>query len=217
MLFSRARQVFAHGRVQSCLWLSRGFFFAHQTRRTDRRRSNMGTTTTRRHGEQRAATVMLRRRVTGAAAAPRAPCRRVPPSAAAGVLMLPACACRCFQVPTSISRSCGRRSRAMCSSSCCAFVAGSTGQTAAQSQPQPPQRRGTCRTVCDADILSLSLRASPRLSRQLSAVHRASRPTRPDKARRLGYKAKQVRHNARTASEDVLDSGATVAWIGAQS
>merc|ERR1712203_336800 len=27
--------------------------------------------------------------------------------------------------------------------------------------------------------------------RQLSAVHRAPRPTRPDKARRLGYKAKQ--------------------------
>ena len=27
--------------------------------------------------------------------------------------------------------------------------------------------------------------------RQLAAVHRASRPTRPDKARRLGYKAKQ--------------------------
>lgn len=27
--------------------------------------------------------------------------------------------------------------------------------------------------------------------RQLSSIHRASRPTRPDKARRLGYKAKQ--------------------------
>ena len=27
--------------------------------------------------------------------------------------------------------------------------------------------------------------------RQLSAIHRASRPSRPDKARRLGYKAKQ--------------------------
>lgn len=27
--------------------------------------------------------------------------------------------------------------------------------------------------------------------RQLNAVHRASRPTRPEKARRLGYKAKQ--------------------------
>lgn len=27
--------------------------------------------------------------------------------------------------------------------------------------------------------------------RQLNAIHRASRPTRPDKARRLGYKAKQ--------------------------
>lgn len=28
-------------------------------------------------------------------------------------------------------------------------------------------------------------------SRQLNAIHRASRPSRPDKARRLGYKAKQ--------------------------
>merc|ERR1711991_128793 len=27
--------------------------------------------------------------------------------------------------------------------------------------------------------------------RQLPAIHRASKPTRPDKARRLGYKAKQ--------------------------
>ena len=27
--------------------------------------------------------------------------------------------------------------------------------------------------------------------RQLNVIHRASRPTRPDKARRLGYKAKQ--------------------------
>ena len=27
--------------------------------------------------------------------------------------------------------------------------------------------------------------------RQLSSIHRASRPTRPDKARRLGYRAKQ--------------------------
>uniref|UniRef100_A0A914RPH0 Ribosomal protein L15 n=1 Tax=Parascaris equorum TaxID=6256 RepID=A0A914RPH0_PAREQ len=27
--------------------------------------------------------------------------------------------------------------------------------------------------------------------RQLSAVHRVSRPTRPEKARRLGYRAKQ--------------------------
>ena len=27
--------------------------------------------------------------------------------------------------------------------------------------------------------------------RQLNAIHRVSRPTRPEKARRLGYKAKQ--------------------------
>src|SRR4030081_2197673 len=29
------------------------------------------------------------------------------------------------------------------------------------------------------------------LDRQLNVIHRASRPSRPDKARRLGYKAKQ--------------------------
>merc|ERR1712047_120561 len=32
--------------------------------------------------------------------------------------------------------------------------------------------------------------------RQLSTIHRASRPTRPDKARRLGYRAKQRSHQA---------------------
>ena len=38
--------------------------------------------------------------------------------------------------------------------------------------------------------------------RQLAAVHRASRPTRPDKARRLGYKAKQVGHVCGWSSSD---------------
>merc|ERR1712110_133102 len=42
-----------------------------------------------------------------------------------------------------------------------------------------------------SDILRFLLRVRAWQYRQLSSVHRASRPTRPDKARRLGYKAKQ--------------------------
>jgi len=41
------------------------------------------------------------------------------------------------------------------------------------------------------DILRFLLRIRAWHLRQLSSIHRASRPTRPDKARRLGYKAKQ--------------------------
>merc|ERR1711990_223727 len=41
------------------------------------------------------------------------------------------------------------------------------------------------------DILRFLLRVRAWQYRQLASVHRASRPTRPDKARRLGYKAKQ--------------------------
>ena len=41
------------------------------------------------------------------------------------------------------------------------------------------------------DILRFLFRVRAWQYRQLSSVHRASRPTRPDKARRLGYKAKQ--------------------------
>jgi len=40
-------------------------------------------------------------------------------------------------------------------------------------------------------VLRFLLRVRCWQYRQLSAVHRASRPSRPDKARRLGYKAKQ--------------------------
>ena len=43
-----------------------------------------------------------------------------------------------------------------------------------------------------SDVLKFMLRIRCWEYRQLAAVHRASRPTRPDKARRLGYKAKQV-------------------------
>lgn len=42
-----------------------------------------------------------------------------------------------------------------------------------------------------SDVLRFLLRIRVWEYRQLPAVHRASRPTRPDKARRLGYKAKQ--------------------------
>ena len=42
-----------------------------------------------------------------------------------------------------------------------------------------------------SDVLRFLLRIRCWQYRQLSAIHRAPRPTRPDKARRLGYKAKQ--------------------------
>jgi len=42
-----------------------------------------------------------------------------------------------------------------------------------------------------SDVLRFLLRIRCWEYRQLPAVHRVSRPTRPDKARRLGYKAKQ--------------------------
>eukprot|EP00050_Salpingoeca_kvevrii_P005586 m.284677 g.284677 ORF g.284677 m.284677 type:complete len:206 (+) comp11197_c0_seq1:76-693(+) len=42
-----------------------------------------------------------------------------------------------------------------------------------------------------SDLMFFLLRIRCWQLRQLSSVHRASRPTRPDKARRLGYKAKQ--------------------------
>ncbi|CAH1762920.1 5869_t:CDS:2 [Entrophospora sp. SA101] len=42
-----------------------------------------------------------------------------------------------------------------------------------------------------SDVLRFLLRVRCWEYRQLNVVHRASRPSRPDKARRLGYKAKQ--------------------------
>ncbi len=42
-----------------------------------------------------------------------------------------------------------------------------------------------------SDLLRFLLRVRCWQFRQLKSIHRASRPTRPDKARRLGYKAKQ--------------------------
>merc|ERR1711933_303066 len=42
-----------------------------------------------------------------------------------------------------------------------------------------------------SDLLRFLFRIRCWQLRHLAAIHRASRPTRPDKARRLGYKAKQ--------------------------
>jgi len=42
-----------------------------------------------------------------------------------------------------------------------------------------------------SDVLRFLLRIRCWEFRQLNVIHRASRPSRPDKARRLGYKAKQ--------------------------
>merc|ERR1712008_211351 len=42
-----------------------------------------------------------------------------------------------------------------------------------------------------SDIMRFLIRVRCWQYRQLAAIHRASRPTRPDKARRLGYRAKQ--------------------------
>ena len=66
---------------------------------------------------------------------------------------------------TRRSDSAGASSPTSCAS-CCACGAGSTG---------------TPRTRL----------ARPTLLSQLNVIHRATRPSRPDKARRLGYKSKQ--------------------------
>ena len=42
-----------------------------------------------------------------------------------------------------------------------------------------------------SDVMRFLMRVRTWQLRQLSAIHRASRPLRPDKARRLGYRAKQ--------------------------
>ena len=42
-----------------------------------------------------------------------------------------------------------------------------------------------------SDVMRFLLRIRVWQYRQLASIHRAPRPTRPDKARRLGYKAKQ--------------------------
>lgn len=42
-----------------------------------------------------------------------------------------------------------------------------------------------------SDVMRFLLRVRAWEYRQLPSIHRASKPTRPEKARRLGYKAKQ--------------------------
>lgn len=42
-----------------------------------------------------------------------------------------------------------------------------------------------------SDVMRFLLRVRTWQYRQLSSVHRIPRPTRPEKARRLGYRAKQ--------------------------
>lgn len=46
-----------------------------------------------------------------------------------------------------------------------------------------------------SDVMRFIQRMRTWQFRQLSAVHRAPRPTRPERARRLGYKAKQGKHD----------------------
>ena len=48
-----------------------------------------------------------------------------------------------------------------------------------------------------SDVMRFLLRVRCWQYRQLSAVHRAPKPTRPDKARRLGYRAKQGKCNCK--------------------
>lgn len=45
-----------------------------------------------------------------------------------------------------------------------------------------------------SDVMRFLLRVRVWQYRQLTRMHRAPRPTRPDKARRLGYRAKQGKH-----------------------
>lgn len=53
-----------------------------------------------------------------------------------------------------------------------------------------------------SDVMRFLLRVRCWQYRQLSSLHRAPRPTRPDKARRLGYKAKQGESGRRVHLQD---------------
>lgn len=66
-----------------------------------------------------------------------------------------------------------------------------------------------------SDVMRFLLRVRCWQYRQLSALHRAPRPTRPDKARRLGYKAKQGKGTDRPSSRasPCADSSATKSEI----
>ena len=61
-----------------------------------------------------------------------------------------------------------------------------------------------------ADLLRFLLRVRAWEYRQLPKIYRLTRPTRTDKAHRLGYKAKQVRKEGRMCKRvrlDGLDDG----------
>lgn len=58
-----------------------------------------------------------------------------------------------------------------------------------------------------SDVMRFLLRVRCWQYRQLSSLHRAPRPTRPDKARRLGYKAKQGRSHGYKLGRDVENKG----------
>lgn len=62
-----------------------------------------------------------------------------------------------------------------------------------------------------SDVMRFLLRVRCWQYRQLSALHRAPRPTRPDKARRLGYKAKQG--NATGRGRPCASDGVTLASL----
>lgn len=55
-----------------------------------------------------------------------------------------------------------------------------------------------------SDVLRFLLRVRTWQYRQLSTIHRTPRPTRPDKARRLGYRAKQGNVKTTTAQSGEL-------------
>lgn len=58
-----------------------------------------------------------------------------------------------------------------------------------------------------SDVMRFLLRVRCWQYRQLSALHRAPRPTRPDKARRLGYKAKQGEWCLRACLDTIIFPG----------
>ena len=58
-----------------------------------------------------------------------------------------------------------------------------------------------------ADLLRFLLRVRAWEYRQLPKIYRLTRPTRTDKAHRLGYKAKQVRRKGRRGMDGWLDDG----------
>ena len=60
-----------------------------------------------------------------------------------------------------------------------------------------------------SDVMRFLLRVRCWQFRQLASIHRASRPTRPDKARRLGYKAKQGMYLLLLWCHNVLRIGKT--------